>query len=49
MGRKKLKKSEQVVRVEAYVKRKHQDRVQETINKEVEKIKLEEILNERNG
>lgn len=43
MGRKKLKKAEQVVRVAAYVKRKHEERVMNVLKKEVAKIKLEEL------
>lgn len=44
MGRKKIKKSEKVERLVTYVKKKHKERVLGVVSKEVEKIKLEELL-----
>lgn len=48
MGRKKLKKSEQVIHLITYVKRKHHARIMEVVEKEVDKIKLEELLEKTN-
>lgn len=44
MGRKKLKKSEQVVTVYGYVKRKYRDRVEAVIKNEISKINAEEAI-----
>lgn len=47
MGRKKIKNSEKVTALRAYIKKKHHPRVQEVINKEVDKINLEELLDKQ--
>lgn len=43
MGRKKVKSSEKVAALRAYVKKKHHQRVMEAIKREVNQIKLEEL------
>lgn len=48
MGRKKVKSSEKVAALRAYVKKKHHPRVMEAIKREVDKIKLEELMDKTN-
>ena len=44
MGRKKLKRGENIVTIRGYVKQKHAERVKKVISDEIDKIKLEELL-----
>lgn len=44
MGRKKLKRGENIVTIRGYVKQKHADRVKRVLQDEIDKIKLEELL-----
>lgn len=44
MGRKKLKKGEQIVEVRSYVKEKYKKRLMDVVDSEVNKIKLEELV-----
>lgn len=48
MGRKKIRPSERIVRVQGYVKRKHASRLKRIIDNEVKKIQLEDSTHPEN-
>jgi hypothetical protein len=49
MSRKKLKSSEKVAALRAYVKKKHHPRVMEVIKREIDRLNLEELTEKTKG